>query len=231
VRLKNKFIHRSSLHVLAIAALFLWYPQAKGDLDDFDQSSPKPKSSAIPEEFEPNLGAPISKPTPLPSPKPVMSVSPTPSPIGKKTPNQNAPKHDTKLPINWTAKGMMGSRLAKYVDLLDEVIVTQGDIKMEADKAKVHFGAGDEVTKVVATGNVKVTKAADLPEDRMSARGNEAIFDNRQRTVTMIGRAAMWRGSDVVRAKQITYFVDTGLFRIDSGEGVVRPQSSQEKLP
>lgn len=138
-------------------------------------------------------------------------------------------KEDRKKPIQWSAKGLKASRDGKIVDLIENVVVTQGNLRMTAKKARIFFNDDDEVNRVEADGDVKVNKAAVQPKDRISARGNKAIFYNAQRKVILTGRAALWRGSDVVRGKQISYNLDSGWITVDNVEGVVQPGEENEK--
>lgn len=220
-------------------------------------SGPPPKKpSNDAQDVAPNLGAPSD----------ARKANPPPSQPGliplKTNPNQKKPKsspgatqkeaHDSKQPIKWEAKGLKGSKDSKILELVRDVVVTQGNVKLEADNAKVFFNDQNEVTKVLAFGRkdrekdekkekeerkekdtarngvVKMTKETDLPQDRISARGNEAIFDNTKRTVTLLGNAALWRGGDVVRGKQIVYNLDSGWINVDSVEGVVQPGEQQK---
>lgn len=205
------------------------------DLDDFEAKPRpvKPTDAVDAPNIDPDLGdrkKESLQPLPTIETKSERKAQPSSdiSPVQKKNPT---PKHNSKLPIQWTAKGMNGNRIKRFVDLKEDVVVTQGDVRMTAQTAQVLFGKTDEVSKVNAKGDVKVIKSSELPHEKMSARGNEAVFDNELRTVTLIGRAAMWRGSDVVRAEKITYFIDSGDFRVDQTKGVVQPQKQRGVQP
>lgn len=103
-------------------------------------------------------------------------------------------------------------------------MVTQGDLRIEADKAAVHFDQKtEEVSRVVATGNVKIFRVDPDTQQKVRAESNEVLFDNMQRKVTLKGNARLWRGPDLVRGKQITYELDSGWIKADRVEGIVQP--------
>jgi lipopolysaccharide transport protein LptA len=212
---------------------------AMADLDDEAQEQqPRktlaPTPEAYPKKAEPDLGNPAAtkKPPPI---KPSSPVEPTvkapatkaPEPATKTVTNPIRPRkgegHDNTLPITWKAKGFKGTRAGKLIELKQDVEVNQDKMKMTADRADIYFDDSDALSKVHANGNVKIRKEAALPQDRIFARGNEAVFYNAERKVVLKGKALLQRGQDVVRGKQISYDLDTGWITVDSVEGVVQP--------
>lgn len=214
------------------------------DLDEFPLEKPSVNNEdQSPEDKpqEPDLGIkqdPTAEKQPVKSgqkPETNQAPKPTKQPSKNKPPTTNNSaneQHDQKQPIHWSALGLKGTRNGKLVELDRDVVVTQGNVKLEANRAKIFFNDADEVTKVVVTGDVKMTKQTEQVEDRISARGNKATFYNQERRVTLSGRAALWRGGDVVRGKQISYNLDTGWITVDKVEGVVQPNERvRSQLP
>jgi lipopolysaccharide export system protein LptA len=209
---------------------------ARADLDDVKDlnAGGKNKKDAIDDTNPgPDLGI---KATPQPSPEkqsPSATPKPTTAPAKPRSSNamrtrSDSDKEDRKKPIKWSATGLKASRDGKIVDLVNNVVVVQGNLRMTANKARVFFNRNDEVDRVEAEGDVKVNKVAQDPKDRVSARGNRAIFYNTERKVILTGRAALWRASDVVRGKQISYNLDSGWITVDNVEGVVQPGAENE---
>lgn len=181
----------------------------------------KPDLGTTPSE-DPNLKDPATIPDPdTQTPDPDSGGKKPKDP--KKKDNIPSSKHNDRLPIKWSAHGLKASKDGRQVDLRENVVVTQGDLKLVANEAKVFFNEQDDVEKIIAKGNVKMTRKAALAKDRISARGNKAIFYNDQQKVVLSGRATLWRSGDVVRGKQISYKVDTGWITVDNVEGVVQP--------
>jgi lipopolysaccharide export system protein LptA len=137
---------------------------------------------------------------------------------------------DSKQPVHFESKGLRGLREKGTVDLIENVIVEQGTMRLEADHAKVYFDeAAKDVTKVVADGNVKMFKIDEDSGENIKAFGNEVVFDNSARTVVLEGNARLWRGADLVRGKKITYEMDSGWIRADRVAGEVHPPEKDKK--
>lgn len=103
------------------------------------------------------------------------------------------------------------------VELSQDVLVTQEDMKLESDYAQVFFDeASHEVTRVVAQGHVRINGVDQNSGEKFRALGERAVFLNSERTVVLDGNAKLWRGEDsVIRSKKITYEMNTGWVRAD----------------
>ncbi len=167
----------------------------------------------------------IKEPTPH-----MKGSAPTSSPNTTVIPPKKAGKpaakgQKDKEPVHFESKGLRGLREKGMVELVQDVIVTQGDMKMEADHAQVFFDeASHEVIKVVAEGNVKVNGVDENSGERFRAFGNQGVFLNKERTVVMEGNVKLWRGEDsVVRSKKMTYEMNTGWVKMDRVTGELAP--------
>jgi lipopolysaccharide transport protein LptA len=145
--------------------------------------------------------------------------------IPPKKPQSKSGKKKDKEPVHFESKGLKGLREKGMVELIQDVVVTQGDMKMEADHAQVFFDeASHEVQKVVAEGNVKIHGIDENSGEKFRAYGNQAVFLNKERTVVLEGNAKLWRGEDsVIRSKKITYEMDTGWIKADRVAGELAP--------
>lgn len=110
------------------------------------------------------------------------------------------------------------------VILKEDVLITQGDFRLQADEATIYFDQKTrEAMKVIASGRVKAFKSDVELKQRVKAECNEAVFYNQERKMVLRGNAKLWRGEDLVRGKQITYELDTGWIKAERVEGVVQP--------
>ncbi len=241
----NRFVHK--LIFVLFAGLCL-APLARADLLDEEPITPAPGSSAAPSPTPP--GAPVPTPSPVPAPgsgsgakpgkKPSLSKeegepSKKPQQGGvlapkgggkKKAPGQ---KGDAEEPVLFESKGLRGLREKGFVELVENVVVSQGTMRLEADHAQVAYDeVTKEVVKVTADGNVKMFKTDEDSGDKIKAYGDTVIFMNKERIVTLEGNARLWRGADLVRGKKITYELDTGWIRADRVAGEVHPA---DKVP
>lgn len=206
--------------------------RSSGGLIDDIEDLPPAKSSEQPEKTSP----PSSKESATPARPPANSPS-TPQKAPSTQPstpsNSNGKRIRTKPedsgasskePVHVRSQGMRATRDGGTAELEKDVVITQGQLQLESDYAKVYFHIDtNEVEKVHAQNNVKVTKESELPEDRIVAKGNEALFLNDERKVILKGNARLWRGGDLIKGTQITYDMETGWITVDRVEGVMQP--------
>lgn len=222
----------SGLVLVAVLAA----PMARADLLDEEdptvKATPTQTSTATgngtakePKEPKSPKAEPAIK-EPTPHPKGTAATGPGTTVIPPKKPGKgNGKGKKDKEPVHFESKGLKGLREKGMVELVQDVVVTQGDMKMEADHAQVFFDeANHEVKKVVAEGNVKVNGVDENSGQKFRAYGNQGVFLNKERTVVMEGNVKLWRGEDsVVRSKKMTYEMDTGWIKMDRVTGELAP--------
>ncbi|NDE13654.1 lipopolysaccharide transport periplasmic protein LptA [bacterium] len=159
------------------------------------------------------------------SPKPAGNDPGVPSPKAQeKGKSRGSRRKAARAPVQFESKALQAMKDQNRVMLKEDVIVTQGDFRLEADEATIYFDpVTREADKVIAIGRVKVFKSDPELKQRVKAECNEAVFHNQDRKMILRGNAKLWRGEDLVRGKQITYELDTGWIKADRVEGVVQP--------
>ena len=136
---------------------------------------------------------------------------------------QTSEKRDPKIPIHWQANSLSGDRQGKFINLITNVEVKQGDVTINSDKATIFFDDENNVIRVVAENNVKLIRTASFPQDRVTAKGEEAVFLNKEQRVILKRNATLVRGNCVVRGKEISYNLNSGWVTVDKVEGVMQP--------
>jgi lipopolysaccharide transport protein LptA len=132
--------------------------------------------------------------------------------------------------VKFWSKSLSGFREQGSLILEQDVVVNQDDIHIEADKATIFFEkGGNAVTEVHAIGAVKFSRVDPDTGQPILAEGQEAVFDNIKRIVTMKGNPVLHRGTDTVRGKAIIYDLTNGWVKADRVEGVVQPD--EKKAP
>jgi len=214
--------------------LFVWVDSANADLLDDEEEAPVVTPKPAPEEPEKK---PVLKPAPkssddsdAKSPKNPATKSPAkgqPTQPGKK--NNKDEVGSPKEPVHFESKGLRGLRDKGTVELVEEVIITQGELRLEADRAKIFYDEGQkEVARVVAEGNVKIFNVERSTGEKMRAFCDQVEFLNRNRTVIMEGNARLWRGTQsVIRGKKITYEIDSGWIKGDRVAGELQPEDKK----
>ena len=171
--------------------------------------------------------------TPLPIPvEPVASTPPKDSPKRTaKIKNRKPTKVTESLPVTFESKSLKGTRSEGTIFLQDDVIVTQGDMRMESTQATIHFHpVTNEVKQINASGKVKFFKKNLDTGQTIRADAREAVFQNSEQKVLMRGEPRIWRGDDLMTGKQITYDLKSGWIKADRVEGVLQPGNA-EKSP
>lgn len=152
---------------------------------------------------------------------------------GSKKSSASKKKNSGKSPISLKSDGKSTySKNGRVIQLNQNVVISQDQLRLQADEAKVLLaeeGADHNVDRVEINGNVRVSNFSELPEDKVSARGDRAYFINSKRTITLVGNARLWKGGHLIKGKQITYDVDSGVITVDRAEGVVKPEEVQGK--
>ena len=219
---------------LLVFTSVLGAPMALADLIDEDEPAlvtpPKkedPKS--LPKSDTEEIPAPAASATkPGKAPKP-NSNSSVLAPKSGKTPKKKSGERDRDQPVHFESKGLKGLRDKGTVELVEDVVVTQGSLRMEADEAKVFYDeAVKDVLRVICKGNVKIFKDDEESGEKIMAYGDQVVFENKSRTVVLEGNARLYRGTDLVRGKKITYEMETGWIKADRVAGELHPPEDNE---
>lgn len=126
--------------------------------------------------------------------------------------------------VKFWSRSLSGFKQQGSLILEEDVVVTQDDIRIEADKATILFAnKSNEVKEVQAVGSVKFQRTDPETGLPVRAQGREAVFNNGKRTVVLKGDPVMYRGEDVIRGKVINYDLRNGWVKADRVEGVVQP--------
>lgn len=227
---------------IALAALLCWPMLARADILDEDTEptvaplpqqtdAPKPKDvPKTPGKTSTKGGDLKSDPADAPQSK---SSKPRPGQavLRPKNPGKKVATKKDREPVHFESKGLKGLREKGTVELVENVVVTQGTFRMEADHAQVYFDeAAKDVNKVIAEGNVKIFNLDENTGEKLKAYGNTVLFLNKDRVVILEGNARLWRGEDsMIRGKKITYEMDTGWIKADQVAGELTP-SEKDKL-
>lgn len=196
------------------------------DVDDLDTQKNEPKP--VPQKEEASPKPPVKDETSAPK-KGVGSQ--------KKPASKKSAQPASKEPIRLKSEGRSTySRDGGTIHLVKNVVITQAELRFQADEAKVHLNQErqneeDNVDKVEVIGNVQIAKFSEDPNEKLTAKGERAFFYNEKRKVVLIGNARLWRGGHLIKGKQISYDLDTGMITVDRAEGVVKPGESKNDKP
>jgi lipopolysaccharide export system protein LptA len=113
-------------------------------------------------------------------------------------------KHDSNAPINVTSDNFVGNFETKVGTYIGNVIVTQADYKLRADRVKVDV-VNNKPTKFEAFGHVVFVSTSG------TATGDNGVYDlGPPRTVTLTGRVVLTKEKDVMHGTMLTVNMVTG---------------------
>jgi lipopolysaccharide export system protein LptA len=112
-------------------------------------------------------------------------------------------KRSSNAPINVSSDNFVGNFQTKIGTYIGNVIVTQADDKLRADKVQVTVLAG-KPSRFDATGNVVFVSASG------TATGDFGVYDLGPRTVTLTGHVVLTKDKDVMHGTALTVNLETG---------------------
>ncbi|MGB9151331.1 MAG: lipopolysaccharide transport periplasmic protein LptA [Burkholderiales bacterium] len=140
-----------------------------------------------------------------------------------------AEKADRTKPVDLSADKAEYDGLNKTGLYEGNVLLTQGTIRIQADKVVVKSDKRG-TTFATATGSpVSFRQKLDGSEDFIEGYGERLDFDTKSDTVQLIDRAFIKRGQDELRGNYISYNSRTEVFRVDgrsSSTGSAAPTGS-----
>jgi lipopolysaccharide transport protein LptA len=214
-------------------------PALRADIiDDINQLEPKKDPKTPPPK-------PTAKPTPTATPAPDMipepeelprPMTPEPKSNGKasdKAKDRKTAKARRDAPIHLQSEGTSTySRNGSVVHLQKNVVISQDDIRLQSDEARVLFSPdgkkenNNTVQTVEVNGKVNLTRLSKDPAERITAKSDKAIFDNNAQKVTLDGNARLWKDGHLIKGDRIVYEIVTGMIKVDRAQGVVQPEKA-----
>jgi lipopolysaccharide transport protein LptA len=191
-----------------------------------DQKKPQPKPSP----------QPTASPTPdlIPEPEPPRPSIQEPKSSGK-APEKSREKKSVQTrrdaPIHLQSEGTSTySRNGSVVHLQKNVVITQDDIRLQSDEARVLFSpdgkkeSNNSVQTVEVNGKVKFSRFSKDPAEQITAKSDKAIFDNDTQKVTLDGNARLLKDGHLMKGDRIVYEIVTGMIKVDRAQGIVQPE-------
>jgi lipopolysaccharide export system protein LptA len=118
-----------------------------------------------------------------------------------------APAHNSNAPVNVSSDTFEGNFQTKVGTYSGNVVVTQGDDKLRADKVKVDVVAG-KPSRFEAVGHVVFASSSG------TATGDNGIYDLGPRTITLTGHVVLTKDKDVMRGTSLVVDMNTGQSRL-----------------
>jgi lipopolysaccharide transport protein LptA len=139
---------------------------------------------------------------------------PAAKPASNTAQNLGLGKHDKNAPIHLASNSFASDVKVENGDYVGNVIVTQGDMKMRADRMHFDTTNGD-VSVITAFGNVVVN----APNG--TGTGDKGVYDITTHLITMTGKVVLTKKKDVMRGTKLVMDLTTNLAHLtaDSSQG------------
>ena len=130
----------------------------------------------------------------------------------------------TMKPIQITSKSMEADNKKNMVTFKGNVVVKQEDIVILSDIMKVAYEAKGGISRVEASGNVKMSQ-----ENRI-ATGKKLVFYNPEQKIVMTGNAKIWQGDNLISCDKVTVLLEEDKIFFDGTvDSIIYPKSIQEQ--
>lgn len=120
--------------------------------------------------------------------------------------------HNSEAPVDFNAAHMELQDKQKRVVLTGDVVITQADLRLTADRTLMAYTDMDKLTlqRVDATGHVVVTRSDE------HASGDVAVYDLNKDLITMVGHVVLNRANgDTLNGGRLVIDLNTGISSID----------------
>jgi lipopolysaccharide export system protein LptA len=124
-------------------------------------------------------------------------------------------RHDANAPIQVSAENFLADINAKTGTYVGNVLVTQGDFHLRADKVRVNVVEG-KPDQIFAMGNV----IFDAPSG--AARGDNGVYNVGPRLITLTGHVVLTKEKNVMRGSTLTVNLVTGTAQLGNSGGRVQ---------
>ncbi|HVP85728.1 MAG TPA: lipopolysaccharide transport periplasmic protein LptA [Rhizomicrobium sp.] len=118
-------------------------------------------------------------------------------------------KHNADEPINVSADAFLADIKGKTGTYSGNVIVTQGNLRLRADKVRVNV-IENKPDKIEATGHVVFDSSSG------TAQGDVGVYDVGPRTITLNGHVVLAKDKNVMRGTTLVVNLVTGAATLQS---------------
>jgi lipopolysaccharide export system protein LptA len=122
--------------------------------------------------------------------------------------------HNSNAPVDFAAERIEVQDRADRAVFSGNVVVRQAQLQLNAARLTVAFtngGGGTEIQRIDASGGVVLRSPSE------TARGQFAIYDLRERLITLLGNVTLTRADSEVRGGRLVLDLETGRAVMDGG--------------
>jgi lipopolysaccharide export system protein LptA len=106
---------------------------------------------------------------------------------------------------NVASDSFEGDFQTKVGTYIGNVVVTQADCKLRADRVIAEASTGKDINRLTANGNVVFDSSSG------TAVGDHGVYELGPKTITLTGKVVLTKGKDVMRGTLLVVDLNTGL--------------------
>jgi len=106
---------------------------------------------------------------------------------------------------NVASDSFEGDFQTKVGTYIGNVVVTQADCKLRADRIIAEATSGKDINRLTANGNVVFDSSSG------TATGDHGVYELAPRTITLTGKVVLTKGKDVMRGTLLVVDMNTGI--------------------
>ncbi len=137
--------------------------------------------------------------------------------------------HKKNVPISITSEKMILKNLKNQIVFEGMVLISRGEVKINADKAEVLLSEssetpsllggvndGREVSQIVVTGHVRLIRG------NQQAKADKGVYERGQDVFILTGNPEVWDDDFHVKGKVITFFIEEERTLVAESQAVIR---------
>lgn len=204
-------------------------PKKKKTNEEKAASEEEKPLEVLPAEVPP--AQPPLPPPPIEKPLELPKIEPMPPPEKGVVPSSGKLDKESrrKLPVRFSSEGpAVYSQNGAFAQFEKNVVIVQEDVRLQSDQANVKMlkNESNNVDSAEMIGRVSMARYSKDPAERITARGDRAVFDNAAQVVTLDGNARLWRDGHLIKGDRIVYEIVSGTVKVDKVQGVVQPEKA-----
>jgi len=141
--------------------------------------------------------------------------------LGQASPAR-AEKADRDKPINFQGDRIVGNTGTKEVELIGNVVVTQGTLTIHADRIKLHQNPDNSMSATAYGNPVSFREKRDGVDEYYEGFAQRIEYDGTKQFVELFDRALLKKSGDEIRSNYISY---------NSGTNVLKAEGRPDAAP
>src|SRR5450631_685723 len=150
--------------------------------------------------------------------------------LAGQAPLARAEKADRDKPINFQGDRIVGNTGTKEVELIGNVVATQGTLTIHADRIKLHQNPDNSMSATAYGNPVSFREKRDGVDEYYEGFAQRIVYDGTKRVVELFDRALLKRTGDELRSNYILYNAETNVYKAEGRPDSKAPAAGEPPL-